>query len=364
MKTIKFGELFSGPGGMSLGLQLAAQENFVKLEHRWAVEIDKDAVATYSKNFPHSKVELGDIRGVDLAGLAPVNGMAFGFPCNDFSVVGEQRGTDGHYGPLYKYCVRAVQLHEPDWFVAENVGGIRSANAGLAFLAILEDFTKAGYRLTPHLFRFEDYGIPQRRHRVLIVGIKKSLGLKFQVPKPTQPQRTCREAIEEPPIAADAMNHELTRQAPQVVARLDSLRPGENAFSENVPEELRLNVKGARISQIYRRLDPDKPAYTVTGSGGGGTHVYHWSESRALTNRERARLQTFPDSYVFKGGKEAVRRQIGMAVPPDGAKVVFSALIKTLLRQPYDIVPSNLGARYADLSEQLTLASEVGVRER
>ena len=95
------------------------------------------------------------------------------------------------------------------------------------------------------------------------------------------------------------------------------------------PKNLQLNVKGAKISQIYRRLDPNKPSYTVTGSGGGGTHVYHWKENRALTNRERARLQTFPDSFIFEGSKESVRKQIGMAVPVKGAKIIFDSLLKT-----------------------------------
>ena len=87
---------------------------------------------------------------------------------------------------------------------------------------------------------------------------------------------------------------------------------GENAWYHGVPDRLKLNVKGARMSQIYKRLDPDKPSYTITGSGGGGTHVYHWSEHRALTNRERARLQTFPDNFVFEGSKESAIKQIGI----------------------------------------------------
>ena len=89
-------------------------------------------------------------------------------------------------------------------------------------------------------------------------------------------------------------------------------------------------VKKARMSQIYKRLDSAKPAYTVTGSGGGGTHVYHFKEDRALTNRERARLQTFPDKYEFYGGKESVRRQIGMAVPVLAAKQIMLAVKKAL----------------------------------
>ena len=106
---------------------------------------------------------------------------------------------------------------------------------------------------------------------------------------------------------------------------------------------MRLNVKGAKLSQIYKRLNPDKPAYTLTGSGGGGTHGYHWKENRALTNRERARLQTFPDSFIFEGSKESVRRQIGMAVPPKLAKIVFTAILKTFAGIKYPTVPANRG---------------------
>jgi len=153
---------------------------------------------------------------------------------------------------------------------------------------------------------------------------------------------SCRAAIEVPPIPADAANNELTKQSTAVVQRLSYIKPGENVFTANMPEDLRLKVKGAKISQIYKRLDPDKPAYTVTGSGGGGTHIYHWSEPRALTNRERARLQTFPDDFVFEGSKEQVRKQIGMAVPCKGAKVIFEAILKTFAGVDYDCVPCRM----------------------
>ena len=101
-------------------------------------------------------------------------------------------------------------------------------------------------------------------------------------------------------------------------------------------------MRGAKISQIYKRLDPTKPSYTVTGSGGGGTHIYHWSENRALTNRERARLQTFPDDFVFEGSKESVRKQIGMAVPCEGARIIFEAILKTFAGIEYEHVEPNI----------------------
>lgn len=183
------------------------------------------------------------------------------------------------------------------------------------------------------------------RHRVIIVGIREDLPYEFKIPS-TNPYRecniTCKNAIENPPIPQDALNNEKTAQSAIVVERLKHIKPGQNAFTADLPEELQLNVRGAKISQIYKRLDPTKPAYTVTGSGGGGTHIYHWSEPRALTNRERARLQTFPDTYYFQGSKESVRKQIGMAVPCQGAKIIFEAILKTFAGIPYESMEPNL----------------------
>ena len=116
------------------------------------------------------------------------------------------------------------------------------------------------------------------------------------------------------------------------------IKPGENAFNAKALKKfknLQLKQTDATLSQIYKRLEENKPAYTVTGSGGGGTHMYHWSEDRALTNREKARLQSFPDSFEFKGNKGSQRKQIGMAIPVEGAKVIFEALLKTHLGLKY-----------------------------
>ena len=200
-----------------------------------------------------------------------------------------------------------------------------------------------GYELTPHFYKFEEYGVPQKRHRIVIVGIEKKEGLKFQVPAPTTKDHptSARKAIEEPPIPEDAYNNERTKQSKTVIERLSWIPEGKNAWCDEIPEHLRLNVKNARLSQIYKRLSRHEPAYTITGSGGGGTHGYHWSENRALTNRERARLQTFPDSFKFLGGKEQVRKQIGMAVPPAGVKVIVEAILKTFAGIKYNSVRSH-----------------------
>lgn len=349
MPVFRLGELFCGPGGLAYGAANAKIElkNY-GITHAWANDYDSDTCNTYRHNIcpnePDSVI-CGDVRKLDLENLPPIDALAFGFPCNDFSVVGEQKGFDGKFGPLYSYGVRVLKSHQPDWFLAENVGGLRSANEGNAFQVILNDMRKAGYRVYPNLYKFEEYGVPQARHRVIIVGIREDLPYEFKIPS-TAPYAdadvTCRTAIEQPPIPADAYNNEMTKQSAAVVERLQHIKPGQNAFTADLPDHLKLNVRGAKISQIYKRLDPEKPAYTVTGSGGGGTHIYHWSENRALTNRERARLQTFPDHYHFQGSKESVRKQIGMAVPCEGARIIFEAILKTFAGIPYESMPANI----------------------
>lgn len=345
----KLGELFSGPGGLAYGAMNAKIDNpDYGIVHEWASDYDLDTCKTYTENIckdhPES-VLCEDVRKLDIDSLSPIDALAFGFPCNDYSQVGEQKGMDGTFGPLYSYGVKVLKKHKPLWFLAENVGGIRSANEGNAFGKILGDLQKAGYRIYPHLYKFEKYGVPQARHRVIIIGIREDLPYEYKVPSPElykDVDVTVRTAFEAVPISPDAPNNELTKQSAKVVERLKHIKPGQNAFNADLPEELRLNVKGAKISQIYKRLDPDKPSYTVTGSGGGGTHVYHYAEPRALTNRERARLQTFPDDYVFIGSKEAVRRQIGMAVPSKGAQVIFEAVLKTFAGISYENIPCNI----------------------
>lgn len=345
----KLGELFCGPGGIGYAAKTACIENQnFKIIHAWANDYDKDTCETYETNIAQKKgtVIRSDIRNLDfkkLEKISDIDALAFGFPCNDFSVVGEQKGMDGVYGPLYSYGIKVLEKFKPKWFLAENVGGLRNANDGQAFSVILKDMYNAGYSIYPHLYKFEEYGVPQARHRIIIVGIRKDQNVVYRVPSTKKFKiKTSKEAIENPPIPVDAMNNELTKQSKDVIKRLTFIKPGENAFTADIPEEYQLKVSGAKISQIYRRLDPNKPAYTITGSGGGGTHVYHWKENRALTNRERARLQTFPDNFVFQGSKESVRKQIGMAVPVAGVKIIFEAVLKTFAGIDYDYDEYNL----------------------
>ncbi len=355
----KLGELFSGPGGIGYAAvttnPIFANNIEYSIEHAWASDYDKDTCDTYATNIcpeSHNTVICKDIRKLDfekLREISDINGLAFGFPCNDFSLVGEKKGINGTFGPLYSYGVKALRKLQPEWFLAENVGGLRNSNEGNAFTKILRELEDSGYTITPHLYKFEEYGVPQARHRIIIIGIRNDIDVTFKVPSPAPYKNintTARKAIEEPPISSAANNNERTRHATHVIERLKLIKAGQNVFNANLPKELQLNVQGAKISQIYKRLHPDKPSYTVTGSGGGGTHVYHWKENRALTNRERARLQTFPDNFLFKGSKESVRKQIGMAVPPAGVKVIFEALLKSFAGREYISIEKNINLKF------------------
>lgn len=367
-KQFIFGEFFSGAGGLSLGAinALRRPSGQPRMMSAWAVDKCRDACASYHRNIHGGMAEVtnggqsngrtpivinSDVRSVDVAALAPVDAFLFGFPCNDFSSIGETRGLDGDFGPLYRQGIRLLAAKNPLFFVAENVSGLIHANGRQAFATIMNDLRMdalgpdLSYEVTPHLYKFEDYGIPQTRHRIMIIGIRsdvaRNLPRPFMPPAPEGRIVTAGEALSS--MSQTLPNNEPAPENPRVTERLKFIAPGQNIWDVNdtLPEHLRINAKGARISTIYKVVDPAKPAYTVTASGGGGTYMYHW-EGRTMTNRERARLQTFPDHFIFEGSRASVRRQIGMAVPPSAAEKIISAVLMTLDGTPYDAVQSNL----------------------
>ena len=375
---------------MALGAKLAETQSIgnknASIQHIWGVDKDPYAIKTYNANDLGEGVNADAMLfandendGKNISDFEKIDALAFGFPCNDFSIVGKKRGLKGDYGNLYRAGVIAIEKSNPKWFVAENVSGIRSSNEGNSFKKILEDLKGAGqygYNITTHLYKFEDYAVPQYRHRYIIVGVRKDYNKIFKVPAPTHINRniTVSEALGRG-YRPGTRNLVETKQSLKVADRLLFTPPWKNAWhiddlvlmsSDKRRDALKqlpwyddkikhltdaqiisrlngckLNCKSARMSHIYKRLHPDKASYTITGSGGGGTHVYHWEECRALTNRERARLQSFPDDFVFEGTKESVRRQIGMAVPPIAAKIIFESILKTFLDIEYDSVPQN-----------------------
>lgn len=359
-KSFKMGELFCGAGGIACGASMAHSDNGeLSISHTWASDFDGDTCKTYAENIcngDESSVYCKDVRELDLHSFDRIDAFAYGFPCNSFSHVGEHKGFNNpNFGMLYKYGIEVLNFYKPQWFLAENVSGLKSSGDGKHFKIILDDMKNAGYTLYPHLYKFEDYGIPQMRHRIIIVGIRNDLvsgGINYRVPSPA-PYKNCdissRTALLN--IPENAPNNEIRRLQDKVRLRLSYIKPGQNIWqAENLPPELMINTK-TRISQIYRKLHPDEPAYTVTASGGGGTFMYHWSdEQRELTNRERARLQTFPDDYVFIGSYSSVRKQIGMAVPPKGAEIIFRSILNTFAGIEYSSIEPNIRVQESNLT--------------
>lgn len=335
--------MFCGPGGLAKGAMIAGAEhpNF-NIKHSWATDIDTSACQTYAWNIcgkelkDESSVINKPIDDVDIENeLSPVDIFAFGFPCNDFSIVGKTKGLSGTFGPLYTYAEEYLRVHQPKVFIAENVSGLLSANENKAFNKIIKAFVDKGYNLTVHQYSFDEYGVPQRRKRIIIAGALKgafSNNKFFLYPaKRTGETQSCDEALLNPPIQSDDPLHVFTKHPEDVVKRLSYIDEGENVWNaKRMPDELKLKKTDNTISQIYKRLKRGEPSYTVTGSGGGGTHLYHWSENRALTNRERARLQTFDDDYKFFGKNNEIRKQIGMAVPVQGAKHILNATLNSI----------------------------------
>lgn len=327
MNKIRMLSLFSGCGGLDLGFEQVGDYHTV-----WANDFKHEACVTFEKHFGKVIVE-GDIEKID-----PYNNKDIpdcdliigGFPCQDFSIIWKQPGLNGERGNLYKSFLRFVDAKKPKAFVAENVKGILTANKRKAIKQIVEDFQNIapGYLVKPHLYNFAEYGVPEYRERVLIVGIRLDTGFNFEHPKPTHGNRdgllpfvTVGEAfrdVEKVPYNNEHMNiKERTRT-------IISLIPEGGNFTA-IPVDSPYYVKGM-ISHVYRRVHLGEPSKTIIAQGGGGTWGYHYPEPRPLTNRERARIQSFPDDFEFYGNITEVRRQIGNAVPPVGVHAVAQAL--------------------------------------
>lgn len=327
MHELKVCSLFAGCGGLDLGFELAKHDS-LKFKTIWANDFDKSACATYQRNFPHVEVFEGDIWDYDLTKMPNCDVILGGFPCQDFSVLRgdeKRKGVNVKRGLLYTKFVEAVRLKKPMLFVAENVKGLVSANNGFAIQKITQDFSALGYHVVkPEVINFADYGVPQRRERVLIVGIRQDLDGTFVFPEPTHKVKhvSAKEALKD--VEKIQHNNEHQKIAESTVELLKKIPAGGNY--KDVPE---LSEK-KWMSLIYKRLNPDKPSPTIVANGGGGTWGYHYSEPRPLTNRERARIQTFPDEFIFEGTMTEIRRQLGNAVPPRGAKVLAEAILKHL----------------------------------
>lgn len=327
----KMVSLFAGCGGLDLPFHLAGFKSvYVNEFNPWAAE-------TFQKNF-RVEVDQTPIEDVDMTTLPSADLVTGGFPCQDFSMVWKRPGLNGTRGNLYTYFLEVVAKTNPKVFVAENVLGILTANNGAAINQIINDFSQigTGYVVFPKVYNFADYGVPQYRQRVILVGVRIDTGFNFVHPVGTRgsdgqlPHRSSGEALDG--MSPNLPNSEHMNIQPKTVALLSKIGPGGN-FSDLDPSDP-LYVKGM-ISHVYRRIDPSKPSMTLIAGGGGGTWGYHYPEPRALTNRERARLQSFPDTFEFEGTFTEIRRQLGNAVPPVGVVPLVNSLLP-LFRGTYE----------------------------
>lgn len=294
---MKIISLFSGAGGLDLGLIRAGNEIL------WANDIDVNAVATYRKNIADNIVcaDIKDVKMRDIPDNADV--VVGGFPCQGFSQANLLRDIDDDRNVLYRFFRKVIAAKKPKFFIAENVKGILSLGGGVAIKKILFDFGKVGYVVELHLVNMADYGVPQHRQRVIIVGQRKDIGkgMRFRFPLPTNAKdgkgglpswRSIRDELERFP---------------------DPDTP--NAVVNHVYSSYKLAY---RNFTGHRPTNPDKPCPTILarGNGGGGVcAIPHYNGKRRLTIRESAAIQTFPDDFEFVGTMNSCYRQIGNAVP-------------------------------------------------
>lgn len=340
--------LFAGCGGMDLGVEQAGVAKVV-----WAIDNDHWAVETYRHNIGTHILE-ADVTQTPVPDV-PCDILLAGPPCQDYSTLWNHDGLKTARGNLFREVARFLDELRPAGFILENVPGLLSANRGAAWTLVRHALRSPSsfapnrssrnrrpvrYDISAEVIDCADLGVAQNRDRLFVVGIRRDLGVRPpSVPRPYAARHlTVREVLDADPIEAGAPNHELGLDSETVVERLKLIPPGGNY--EMIPKGHKLAVKGL-ISHVYRRLDPDKPAYTIIAGGGGGTHGYHHVEPRRLSNREKARLQGFPDDFVFRFGdtqkdlKSAyprVRKQIGNAVPPPAAAVIARALADALAK--------------------------------
>lgn len=291
---MKIISLFSGAGGLDLGL-IQAGNTII-----WANDIDKDAVATYRENIG-DHIVCDDIKNIDISTLPDADVAVGGFPCQGFSQANRLRTLEDDRNQLYRFFYNTIKIKQPKYFIAENVKGILSLGKGEAIKQIVADFEAAGYITSVNLVNMADYGVPQTRQRVIIIGQRVDLGkeLRFIFPQPT---------------------HSKTGELPQWV----SIKEAIDHFPDPDKENNVLNHVYSAYKVEYRnftghrKTDPDKPSPTILARGngkGGVCAIPHYNGKRRLTIRESASVQTFPEDFHFVGTMNSCYRQIGNAVP-------------------------------------------------
>jgi DNA (cytosine-5)-methyltransferase 1 len=347
-------DIFSGVGGMSLGASMAS------IDVKIALEKDKYAAETFLYNHKNIEMLNEDIQNLKeipslLKKTKDATILFGGPPCQGFSYSNQRtRNKSNEKNWLFREFVRVTNLWQPDWFVLENVSGILHTEKGFFLEQILNEFRKIGYTLNYELLNAVDFGVPQKRERFFLVGSRHGITFKFPQKESTSVV-SVKDAIGDLPVLGNGANFDkleyktevtsnyaknlrkkrkyslcnyVTKNSNLVIERYEHIPQGGNW--ENIPKRLMSNYKDSSRCHdgIYFRLDENKPS-SVIGNYRKNMLI-HPTEDRGLSVREAARLQSFPDSYVFKGGIGFQQQQVGNAVPPLLAKRVFKKIMEQL----------------------------------
>ena len=348
-------DIFSGAGGMSVGSVMAGIEPIL------AVEFDVYAAKTYATNHPKTKVLQQDIKTVNPLDHTEKHPFILfgGPPCQGFSVANTKtRNLDNSNNWMFREYLRFVKALEPEWFLFENVVGFKSFNKGKFAIEVEEELKALGYETNSTVLNSSDFGVPQDRKRFFIVGNRKEKGgIKFDfenIPK-VKKKITVSEALSDLPslINGDkiektsykikkatnqyaklmrqnskyAIQNFVTENKPHIIERYKVIKQGENwqAAKNNGLLKTYSSTQHTH-SGIYKRLEENKPAVTIANYR--KSMLIHPNEDRGLSLREAARLQSFPDDFIFKGTLSFQQQQVGNAVPPLLAKVIFKKILE------------------------------------
>jgi DNA (cytosine-5)-methyltransferase 1 len=308
---MKVVSLFSGAGGLDLG--------FIKAGHEivWANDNFPDAVKTYRKNIG-DHIVCEDISKIPSDQIPDHDILIGGFPCQGFSVANSKRGENDERNKLYLELLRVLVDKQPKFFLAENVKGILSLMKGAIFEMIISDFENAGYKIKYKVLNAANYGVPQKRERVIILGVRNDIQFDLEHPEPTHSESSS--------LFNDKKNWVSIGEALKNIPEPEE----EHSLLNHTYSKFKLKFNGYLGN---RAIDPTKPAPTVTARGdekGGVVVLHHPNNHRRMSVRELALTQSFPIDYVFEGNNSSAYRQIGNAVPPLLAFAIASIFPKEL----------------------------------
>ena len=337
---LNFIDLFSGAGGFLEGF---CKAGFIPL---FAVENWDPAIQTHILNHPDIHIIKKDISRISrkeikkLIRNIDVDVIIGGPPCQGFSTIGKRLLKDPRNKLILEF-MRIIRVVQPKVFLMENVRGLQSYNYGKSIEFILKGFKRAGYKnLTMKVLCSADYGVPQMRHRLFIMGIRNDINLDIDFPAPTLNKgnyKTAGEAIMDLVGKECQMpNHIPMKHNIIVEGRIGLIPEGKGLPTNGLPRKLLFgsrrdfaNIKIKNFSHIYRRLHRNKPSTTMVP--GHNAFPLHPTENRALTVREAARIQTFDDSFIFAGTRQEQCIQVGNAVPVNLARILALNIRKSLL---------------------------------